>query len=308
MKLAVSIVLMSSLCVLPLCSCDSRQTNDSGTSRNDSSKAVKGLTLDLGKGVTMKLALIPAGKFLMGSPPGESDRNDEEGPQHEVTISKPFYMGIHEVTQEQYKAVMGANPSYIKGASNPVELVIWEDAVEFCNKLSAKTGKTVRLPTEAEWEYACRAGTTTPFHTGETISTDEANYDGSYVYGSGRKGKDRQKTVPVGSFKPNAFGLYDMHGNVWEWCSDWYDKNYYRKAPRVDPQGPVSGSRRVLRGGSESDLPRDCRSAFRGWYLPLPGPRLGDLTGFRVAVVSSGREGMDLPFAGSDEQSKAAPA
>jgi formylglycine-generating enzyme required for sulfatase activity len=179
------------------------------------------LTLDLGNKVTMKLALIPAGKFLMGSPADEQERFDDET-QHEVTISRPFYMGVTEVTQEQYEAVMGNNPSRFKGDKNPVETVSWNDAMEFCKKLSARTNKTVRLPTEAQWEYACRAGTATPFHTGATISTDEANYDGNSTYGDGPKGEDRLKTIAVASFKPNAFGLYDTHGNVWEWCPDWH--------------------------------------------------------------------------------------
>ena len=257
------------------------------------------LTLGLGNKVTMKLVWIPAGKFMMGSSKDEQEaanRNPkaqgsadydftQEGPQHEVTISKAFYLGVYDVTQEQYEQVMGKNPSHFRGAQNPVEMVSWADAVELCQKVSAKTGKTVRLPTEAEWEYACRAGTNTPFHTGETISTDQANYDGNYVYGTGVKGEYRQTTTPGATFKPNALGLYDMHGNVWEWCADWSDATYYANSPTADPTGPADGKLRVLRGGSWYNSPRFCRSAIRGRIGP--GTRHGSI-GFRVVVVAAG--------------------
>ena len=263
----------------------------------------KELTLDLGNKVTMKLVQIPAGKFLMGSPDAEQKEAAKsvaaagvkeedvrkwfanESPQHEVTISKPFYMGIYDVTQEQYEQVMGQNPSTVKGPQNPVETVSWDDAVEFCKKLSAKTGKTVVLPTEAQWEYACRAGTKTPFNTGETISTDQANYDGNSVYGNGVKGEYRQKTTPVGTFKPNAFGLYDMHGNVWQWCADRYDEKYYGNSPKADPTGPADGAARVLRGGSWGSYPRSCRSAYRCFSSPV---YRSCFNGFRVVVSGSG--------------------
>jgi formylglycine-generating enzyme required for sulfatase activity len=196
------------------------------------------LTLDLGKGVTMKLALIRPGKFTMGSPDSEQDRRDKEGPQHEVVITKPFYMGATEVTQAQYEAVMGTNPSKYRGPTNPVENVSWEDAGEFCRKLSEKTGKAVRLPTEAEWEYACRAGTKTRFSFGDSDSDL-----GDYAWCGRNSGG---KTNPVGRKKPNPWGLYDMHGNVGEWCADWYG-SYSIKAS-TDPQGAGSGDRRVSRG------------------------------------------------------------
>ena len=227
----------------------------------------KELTLDLGNNVTMRLALVPAGKFLMGSPKDERERAADET-QHEVAISKPFHMGIHTVTQEQYKQVMGKNPSHFKGAKNPVETVSWVDAAEFCKNLSQTTGKTLVPPTEAQWEYACRAGTTTPFNTGEIINTAQANYCGNHVYGNGQKGKYREATVAVGSFKPNAFGLYDMHGNLWQWCADWHGEDYYVNSPKTDPPGPATGQSRVLRGGSWNLHPRYCRSAFRGWVEP----------------------------------------
>ena len=255
----------------------------------------KELTLDCGKDVSLKLVLIPAGEFKMGGdePPeqvaqkcnglqAKAEWFQNEQPQHRVKITKPFYMGVYVVTQAQYEAVMGVNPSYFKGESNPVEQVSWNDAVEFCKKLSAKTGQTVRLPTEAEWEYACRAGTTTPFNTGETISTDQANYNGNFTYGSGIKGEYRQKTVAVGSFAPNAWGLYDMHGNVWEWCQDWYDAGYYKNSPTDDPPGPEKGESRVLRGGSWNSDSRNYRSAVR--VRGFPGNRLKSV-GFRVVCA-----------------------
>ena len=241
----------------------------------------KYLELGLGGGVALKLVEIPAGKFLMGSPEGEDGRLASEGPQHEVTISKAFYMGVTEVTQAQYEAVMGKNPSQFKGRNNPVEQVSWNDAVEFCRKLSAKTGHAVRLPTEAQWEYACRAGTKTPFHTGDTITSEAANFDGTQPYVKSLAALFRRDTTAVGSFAPNLFGLYDMHGNVWEWCADWFDEKSYTAEDKTDPTGPASGAGRVLRGGCWYNGPRDCRSASRYWFKP--DGALSDF-GFRVAV------------------------
>jgi formylglycine-generating enzyme required for sulfatase activity len=230
------------------------------------------LTLDCGNGVSMKLALIPAGRFQMGSPSGESGRYNDEGPQHLVTISRPFYMGIYEVTQEQYRAVIGSSPSHFSGSQNPVEQVSWNDATEFCRKLSQQTGRTVRLPTEAEWEYACRAGTSTRFSFGDS----DGSLD-SYAWYSSNSGS---QTHPVGQKQPNAWGLYDMHGNVWEWCSDWYADSY-ANANNVDPQGPGSGTSRVLRGGGWGYYPSICRSAYRAGGVP---DGRNDGLGFRVAV------------------------
>jgi formylglycine-generating enzyme required for sulfatase activity len=196
------------------------------------------VTLDLGKGVTMKLVLIRPGKFIMGSPDSEEGRKADEGPQHEVAISKSFYMGLTEVTQVQYEAVMGTNPSEFKGPTNPVENVTWDNAVEFCRKLSEKTGKAVRLPTEAEWEYACRAGSKTRYSFGDSDSAL-----GNYVwYGANSGGK----LHPVGQKKPNAYGLYDMHGNVFEWCADWYDS--YPSGASTDPYEAGRGSMRIPTG------------------------------------------------------------
>jgi len=237
-----------------------------------STQPAKELALDLGNKVTMKLALIPAGKFTMGSPKGEKDGQTDARPQHEVTISKPFYVGATEVTQAQYEAIMGKNPSNFKGPQNPVEQVSWDDAVEFCKKLSQKTGKTVSLPTEAQWEYVCRAGSKTRFCFGD----DDSGLGDYAWYGS----NSDSKTHPAGGKKPNTWGLYDIHGNVWEWCSDWHADSY-ANAKNVDPAGPDSGSDRVLRGGGWDTYPRDCRSALRN--RDSPDGRYGRV-GFRVAV------------------------
>ena len=237
--------------------------------------------LNLGKVVRLKLAFIPAGTFLMGSPGNEDGSSDDEGPQHEVTLTRPLYMGIHQVTQEEYEAVTGKLPShFFGGKTNPVECVSWDEGVAFCHKVSQNTGKAVRLPSEAEWEYACRAGTGTPFHFGVTISTYQANYSGEYVYASGRKGKYRKKTTPVGSFPPNAWGLYDMHGNVWEWCEDpWHDD--YAGAPTDGSAWEGNDVACVLRGGSWCRPPRFCRSASRLMHGPVDRDR--DF-GFRIVV------------------------
>ena len=230
------------------------------------SGTLKALTLDCGNGVKMDMVLIPAGEFLMGSPDSEEGRDESESPQHKVTISKPFYMGRYEVTQSQWQAVMGSNPSQFKGDDKPVENVSWDDCQEFCRKLTSRLEsggaiREVRLPSEAQWEYACRAGTTTPFSFGETISTEQVNYNGGITYGNGRKGAQRKKTVEVGSFAPNALGLHDMHGNVTEWCED--KPGSYSSAAQTDPGGASSGVNHVRRGGSWWAGPVCCRSARR---------------------------------------------
>ncbi len=237
---------------------------------------------ELGADISLEMVAIPSGRFLMGSPEDELSRIDSEGPQHEVTVAG-FLMGRYPVTQAQWRVVaampqvdceLKAEPSGFKGADRPVENVSWEDAVEFCKRLSNDTGRLYRLPSEAEWEYACRAGTKTPFHVGETLTTEVANYNGGYTYGNGPKGKYREQTTSVTEFKiANAFGLSDMHGNVWEWCQDiWHDN--YRGAPTDGSAWMVDGnnSRRVLRGGSWISLPEFCRSAcriLRSARLPL---------------------------------------
>ena len=186
---------------------------------------------NLGNGVTIDLVRIPAGKFKMGG-----NEYDSEKPIHEVSLQE-FWMGKHAITQKQWEAVMGNNPANFKGNNLPVENVSWHKAMDFCEWVSQKIGKKMRLPTEAEWEYACRAGTTTPFHFGETITLDLVNYIGNYSYGGLLEGKSRQRTVDVGAFAPNLLGLYQMHGNVWEWClDDWHD-DYSTKPLRLKQNG-----------------------------------------------------------------------
>jgi formylglycine-generating enzyme required for sulfatase activity len=240
-------------------------------------ESLEELAVDLGGGVKLEMVLIPAGQFLMGSSDSDKDARGAEKPQHQVRITKPFYLGKYEVQQEQWEAVMGNNPSTFKGAKNPVEQVSWDDCQKFLDKLNAMTaeqeGKFV-LPTGAEWEYACRGGSTTRFSYG-----DATRSLGEYAW---YKDNSEQKTHPVGKKKPNAWGLYDMHGNVWEWCHDLYDEKYYANAATDDPQGPSSGSRRVLRGGSWRIAAGICRSA--GCDSGVPGYRDTGL-GFRVARV-----------------------
>ncbi|MBD2458491.1 formylglycine-generating enzyme family protein [Nostoc sp. FACHB-87] len=259
---------------------------------------------DLGNNVQLEMVAIPEGSFLMGSSAGEPERYDDESPQYQVAVPA-FFMGKYPITQAQWKAVAGfpqvnkeldPDPSSFKGANRPVERVSWYDAVEFCSRLSQYTGKSYCLPSEAEWEYSCRAGTTTPFHFGETITSELANYDATKAYGAGVEGTYRKQTTSVGSFKvANAFGLYDIHGNVWEWClDDWHDN--YEGAPEdgsawfkndndnlYQKQG-----RAVLRGGSWNDSPGNCRSASR-YSNAWAGRGLIDLdVGFRVVCGVGG--------------------
>ena len=247
---------------------------------------------DLGNGVVLEMVSIPGGTFIMGSPETEEGRyRDLESPQHQVTVSA-FFAGKYPITQAQWQAVMGNNPSKFKGEKRPVEKISWDDTVEFCGLLSQKTGKKYRLLSEAEWEYACRARTTTPFHFGETITSDLVNYAGIYPFANAPKGLYRQETTDVGSFPPNAFGLYDMHGNVWEWCSDW-DNSNYQGAP-TDGSSWETGYDllRVMRGGSWGNHSHWCRSANRMHAcLFLTATELSSANtwkswGFRVAVAS----------------------
>ncbi|MEB3825989.1 formylglycine-generating enzyme family protein, partial [Phormidium sp. CCY1219] len=212
-------------------------------------------TEDLRQGIGLEMVRIPAGTFIMGSPQTESGRDKNEGPQHQVKVPE-FFIGKYPVTQAQWQAVMGNNPSYFTGDNLPVENVFWHDAVAFCEQLSEKTGRVYRLPSEAEWEYACRAGTTTPFHFGETITPELANYNGNYPYAEEEKGEYRKKTTPVGNFPPNAFGLQDMHGNVWEWCQDTWHANY-NGAPSDGSAWDWGGDSgyRMRRGGSWNFIP-----------------------------------------------------
>jgi uncharacterized protein (TIGR02996 family) len=235
-------------------------------------------TVTLAEGVETRFSCIPPGIFLMGSPESEERRQDKEV-QHRVTLTQGFHLGIYLVTQAQWQTIMGNNPSNFKEDTLPVETVSWDDCQEFITKLSQKTGRRFRLPTEAEWEYACRAGTTTPFFFGETIGTEQANYGGNDTYGKGKKGVDRQKTTPAGTFPANAWGLHDLHGNVWEWCQDW--NGPYEEQDQTDPKGSKNATARVLRGGSWCYFPWFCRSAFR--FCNRPGRRLG-VFGCRVLL------------------------
>lgn len=213
----------------------------------------------------MKFVPIPAGEFLMGTPGDEGEEY-----QHRVRITKPFLLGMHQVTQSQYEHVTGENPSLFEGRDRPVEHVTWKQAARFCELLSSlpdeqQGGRRYRLPTEAEWEYACRAGTTTPFNTGDTLERTQARFASKSL-------TEPKKTRRVGSYPPNPWGLFDMHGNVWEWTNDWFDADYYRQSPVDDPQGPASGSHHTLRGGSASMESHECISAFRGEAAAVDGP------------------------------------
>ncbi|MDR0456062.1 MAG: formylglycine-generating enzyme family protein [Treponema sp.] len=250
-----------------------------------------------------EMVLVKGGTFTMGSPAEETNSFHDERPQHEVTLTN-FYMSKHQITQKDWKDIMGTSPSNFTGDELPVEKVSWYDTLVFCNKLSMKRGLNpayrisgstdpeewgaipvypssnaewdaveivkeangYRLPTEAQWEYACRVGTLTPFGTGENITADQANYDGRYPYKNYPQGAYRQTTTPVGSYEPNAWGLYDMHGNVWEWCWDWHGS--YAGGKQTDPQGAVTGAYRVARGGSWNNNGRFLRSASRGSSAP----------------------------------------
>ncbi|MDR2624899.1 MAG: formylglycine-generating enzyme family protein [Zoogloeaceae bacterium] len=248
--------------------------------------------------IGMEFVRIPAGSFMMGADKNLEDAREDEMPQHQVTISQPFYLGKYEVTQKEWEAVMGDNPSKFKGENNPVENVSWYDIQTFIERLNQKEGTNkYRLPTEAEWEYAARAGTTTQYsfvkweyaeRSGMMTqsSGDDADSLGRYAW---YKDNSEGKTHPVGQKEPNPWGLYDMHGNVWEWVQDWYDENYYAQSPAIDPRGPSGGSLRdprgpygnsfrVLRGGSCTGTARHFRSATRGLGLP---PSM--YNGFRLA-------------------------
>jgi formylglycine-generating enzyme required for sulfatase activity len=247
--------------------------------------------VDLGAGVTMKMVLIPPGRFLMGSSKDEEKREKDEGPQHEVEITKGFYMGVYPVTQAEYEEVTGKSPSCFckqgggkdKVANEdtgqfPVEQVSWEDAVALCESLTKKDTKRPKgwvygLPMEAEWEYACRAGTQTAYSFG-----DDPKQLGKYAWYDGNSGR---RTHAVGTRKANPWGLHDMHGNVWQWCADWYGEDYYENSPAKDPKGPPDGGSRVLRGGSWFVFPRHCRAAFR--IRREPGNNDENI-GFRVVL------------------------
>jgi formylglycine-generating enzyme required for sulfatase activity len=249
----------------------------------------------LGNSIFIAMVAIPGGSFVMGSPSDEPERFSREGPQHDVQVSE-FFMGRYPVTQIQWRAVaamphqareLNPDPSHFKGDNRPVEQVSWYDAVEFCARLSAHTGREYRLPTEAEWEYACRARTTTPFSFGDMITPEVANYNGGYAYNSGPKGENRGETTAVDHFKvANGFGLSDMHGNVYEWCQDHYHRNY-EGAPTDgrawEDEEAKENKSRVIRGGAWGSSPRHCRSADRYYFNPRAS---SDNFGFRVVCVA----------------------
>jgi formylglycine-generating enzyme required for sulfatase activity len=275
----------------------------------------------LGNGVSLRLIEIPAGSFLMGSPNDEPQRGAEEGPQHVVRL-EAFLMGQTPITQAQWREVAGwtpregerwghqlrANPARFQAKreaderretygvfrlldgetstdQRPVEGVSWADAMEFCHRLSQRTGRRYSLPSEAQWEYACRAGSSTPFHYGDTLSTDLTNYIGYRTYANGPKGEFRQQTTPVAHFPANAWGLHDMHGNVWEWCADQWHGTYVSAPddgrPWID-ETTDTNRYRLLRGGSWFHGPRNCRSAYRGFHHPV---NRFNFVGFRVCCL-----------------------
>jgi len=254
----------------------------------------KEVSLSLGNDMTIDFVLIAPGTFLMGSAATEEGRSTNEGPQHEVKISKPFYMSKYEVTQAQYEQVMGNNPSAFKGAENPVDSVSWNDAVRFCEKVSQIASASVRLPTEAQWEYVCRAGSRRRISFGDSDDSlyKYCNYDDiqndaiDLVIVRVKKQDDGfEHTAPVGSYRPNAYGLYDMEGNVSEWSADWWSDSY-DDITIQDPVGPKSGDKRVVRGGSFASSPSTCRCACRfGWVPSNEWPAIPTaFIGFRVSV------------------------
>ncbi len=277
------------------------RVNAKGEQIKKESKQSQYFSEDLGNGITLEMVAIPGGTFLMGTEDEEIERLVKkfnwdgfrsERPQHRVTVSS-FYMGRYPITQSQWQAIaatakididLETNPSNFKGDELPVESVNWYQATEFCKRLSRETKREYRLPSEAEWEYACRAGTTTPFYFGETITGELANYNAGYTYAGEAKGEYRQQTTPVGQFPPNAFGLYDMHGNVWEWCADTWHGNY-DGAPTDGSAWIEKGNDNLspLRGGSWGLIPTYCRSAIRFYVYRRDYRNL--YNGFRVVCV-----------------------
>ena len=236
-------------------------------------------TEGLGHGVTLQLVAIPGGSYLMGSPPGPG--YEDERPQHRVTVA-PFLMGQFPVTQEQWQALMGQHITRFHGPRRPVDSVSWVGATHFCERLAARTGRPYRLPSEAQWEYACRASTQAPFGYGLTLTSDVANYNGVFVYAQEPSGVYRHQTLDVGSLPPNAWGLHDLHGNLWEWCADAWHADY-TGAPSDERvwQGRGDEPYRVARGGSWHDVPDVCRSSTRLRYKASDGD---EFMGFRVVL------------------------
>ncbi|MFN7412398.1 MAG: caspase, EACC1-associated type [Dolichospermum sp.] len=272
---------------------ETAQINKNGTGIKRITKNAEYFTQDLGNGVLLEMVHIPGGTFIMGSPENEEGYHEFQGPQHQVTVPS-FFMGKYPVTQKQWRLVaalpkvkidLESDPSRFKGDNLPVECVWWDHTQEFCARLSRKTNQTYRLPSEAEWEYACRGGTTTPFYFGETISTGLANYHGNYTYGGGAKGEYRGKTTEVGKFPANPCGLYDMCGNVWEWCQDEWHGNYINAPTDGSAWSNGSNNYMSLRGGSWINDPRLCQSASRDTSARDVRDYFSYLIGFRVVCV-----------------------
>lgn len=254
--------------------------NSYGAITKRETKSAQYFTQNLFNNITLDMVTIPSGTFLMGAPESEEGSSNSQRPQHEVTV-QPFFIGKYPITQAQWRAVatlpqinrtLQPEPSHFKGDNLPVEQISWYDAVEFCDRLSQYSGRNYRLPSETEWEYACRAETYTPFYSGETITTELANFDGNYTYADSKKNLFLEQTSNVGAFPPNNFGLYDMHGNVWEWCfDDWHD-DYNNAPPNSYPWiTSITNSTKLLRGGAWLNQPRYCRSAYRLKYEPNLG-------------------------------------
>ena len=279
-RMAWGLILLSLMMVFHASALELPSQPAERSARHSANPPIRDLALDLGNAITMKCVLIPAGTFQMGSPGGEKERSKNEGPQHAVTISRAFYMGIYKVTQGQYEQVMGHNPSTWKGDPQfPVEAVSWDNALEFCRRVSLQSGKPVRLPTEAEWEYACRAGTKTRFCFG-----DADTEFGDYAWCKANSAGGAAPIHPVGQKKPNAWGLYDLYGNLLERCSDYYAEAYVGAKDEKDPQGPQAGSFRVLRGGNYHTIPGRCRSASR--FSEAIAPKNHTIS-FRVVVEAN---------------------
>lgn len=255
-------------------------------------KEVQPQARTLSNSVGIKLVLIPSGTYLMGLPTDHPAARANEMPQHEVILTQPIYMASTPITQDQYEQVMAKNPSKFTRASgggpdNPVDTVTWNDAVQFCKQLSARpdekaAGRTYRLPTEAEWEYACRSGADTLFAYGDSLAPGQGNFDVRFPMNAEREEKLLGRSSRVGAYPANNFGLFDMHGNVWEWCGDWYGENYYAVSPTRDPQGPSEGQYRVARGGCWRSHAATCRAAYRNALAPH---NKDPYTGFRVVCV-----------------------
>jgi len=294
------LVSIASLFLFSLTGCGGDEAARSDSAANTKGKSSDTAAETIVNSIGMKLVPVPAGEFLMGSSDTDPGGREDEKPQHRVKITQPFLMGVYEVTQGEFQSVMELNTSFFSNEGPvkdslkefdcsrfPVDGITWYQAAEFCRKLSElpaekSANRVYRLPFEAEWEYACRAGTKTVFHYGDTLSSTQANFKGVHPFGDVEQGPFLSRTTTVGSYKPNAFGLYDMHGSLNEWCMDKFQRDYYKKSPPKNPTGPPIGTSRVIRGGDWYSDARDCRSAFR--YADIPDGTFYAL-GFRVVCL-----------------------